>query len=173
SRRLHVAGAFDRGRTVIVEQDNIAIRRRLPLRSRIGDGSGKRSGAGFRTDVDQKRRVAVGEPTENVVRRDFERGIELDHRGRVVEEAGGHGRMLTPVRPIAGSLGRPYTTRDSWSAQTKPDITLGRKRVDFGGSISPCSMARAKAAGVIGGSQIPVPASPFSTILNRTSGSER
>ena len=54
-------------------------------------------------------------------------------------------------------------TFESWSAQTRPDITLGRKRVDFAGSIWPPAIAAAKAAGRIGGSQTPVPSSPEAT----------
>ncbi len=66
-----------------------------------------------------------------------------------------------------------YSSFDSWSAQTRPDITLGRKRVDLAGSIWPSAMAAAKAAGSIGGSQTPVPRSPAATWLHSSAGSER
>src|SRR6476661_4793135 len=63
-----------------------------------------------------------------------------------------------------------YTTFDSWSAHTRPDITLGRNRVDLAGSIWPPAMAAAKAAGCMGGSQTPVPRSPAATWLHSSSG---
>ena len=52
-------------------------------------------------------------------------------------------------------------------------MTLGMKRVDFGGSIWPSAMAAEKAAGSIGGSQIPVLSSPLATCCQSSSGLER
>ena len=57
ARRLHVAGAVDGERAVLIEQHHVLVGRRGPLRTGVGDRSGEGQRARLGPHVDQHRRV--------------------------------------------------------------------------------------------------------------------